>query len=166
MNLCIYTCFVYLQPFCVTLDFKLFIDSIHILFLLYLLIWFWDFHIKSLQNFIKISRALIKDIYLSRVNAALKENLEFFVFFKFCGPLAQGTRRSQSKELKFFTKAKIGLQLNQSTPWSGLGRPGATIHPGIVNSMSSRTPTSSSSTWTEEQHQEVQENQEIDQKPR
>ena len=57
----------------------------------------------------------------SRVDAALKENLEFFVFFKVCGPLAQATRRSQSKELKFFTKAKIGLQINQSTPWSGLG---------------------------------------------
>ena len=34
LNLCIYTCIVYLQPFCVTLDFKLFIDSIQILFLL------------------------------------------------------------------------------------------------------------------------------------
>ena len=64
MNLCVYTCFVYLQPFCVTLDFKLFIDSIHILFLLYLLLWFWDFTIKNLQDFIKIYRALIKDIFL------------------------------------------------------------------------------------------------------
>ena len=53
-----------LQPFCVTLDFKLFIDSIHILFLLYLLLWFWDFTIKNLQDFIKIYRALIKDIFL------------------------------------------------------------------------------------------------------
>ena len=35
----------------------------------------------------------------SRVNAALKESLEFFVFFRVCGPLAQATRRSQSKEL-------------------------------------------------------------------
>ena len=94
----------------------------------------------------------------SRVDAALKENLELVTFFKVCGPLAQATRRSQSKEPKFFTKAKIGLQLNQSTPWSGLGRPGATIHPG----MSSTTSTSSSSTWTEEYHQELQENQEID----
>ena len=49
----------------------------------------------------------------SRVDAALKESLEFFVFFKVCGPLAQATRRSQSKELRFFSKAKIGLQLNQ-----------------------------------------------------
>ena len=64
MNLCVYTCFVYLQPFCVTLDFKLFIDSIHILFVLYLLLWFWDFIIKNLQDFIKIYRALIKDIFL------------------------------------------------------------------------------------------------------
>ena len=64
MNLCVYTCFVYLQPFCVTLDFKLFINSIHILFLLYLLLWFWDFTIKNLQDFIKIYRALIKDILL------------------------------------------------------------------------------------------------------
>ena len=63
MNLCIYTCFVYLQPFCVILDFKLFIDSIHILFLLYLLVWFWDFTIKILQDCIKIYRALIKDIF-------------------------------------------------------------------------------------------------------
>ena len=75
----------------------------------------------------------------SRVDAALKENLEFFVFIKVCGPLAQATRGSQSKELKFFTKAKIGLQINQSTAWSGLGRPGGTIHPG----MSSTTSTSS-----------------------
>ena len=67
MNLCVYTCFVYLQPFCVTLDFKPFIDWIHILFLLYLLLWFWDFTIKNLQDFIKIYRALIKDIFLSAV---------------------------------------------------------------------------------------------------
>ena len=81
------------------------------------------------------------------------------MFTKVCGPLAEATRRSQSKELKFYTQAKIGLQLNQSTPWySGLGRPGATIHPG----MSSTASTSSSSTWTEEHHQELQENQEID----
>ena len=53
----------YLQPICVTLDFKLFIDSIHILFLLYLLLWLWDFNIKNLQDFIKIYRALIKDIF-------------------------------------------------------------------------------------------------------
>ena len=45
------------------MDFKLFIDSIHILFLLYLLLWFWDFTIKNLQDFIKIYRALIKDIF-------------------------------------------------------------------------------------------------------
>ena len=42
----------------------------------------------------------------SRVGAPLKENLEVFVFFKACGPLAQATRRSQSKELKFFTKGE------------------------------------------------------------
>ena len=63
LNLCIYTCFVYLQPFWVTLDSKLFIVSIHILFLLYLLFWFWDFTIKNLQDFIKIYRALLKDIF-------------------------------------------------------------------------------------------------------
>ena len=56
--------FYFFSPFCVTLDFKLFIDSIHILFLLYLLLWFWDFNIKNLQDFIKIYRALIKDIFL------------------------------------------------------------------------------------------------------
>ena len=66
MNLCVYTCFVFLQPFCVTLHFKLFIDSIHILFLLYLLLWFWDFTIKNLQDFIKIYRAPIKDIFLDQ----------------------------------------------------------------------------------------------------
>ena len=38
-------------------------DSIHILFLLYVLLWFWDFNIKNLQAFIKIYRALIKDIF-------------------------------------------------------------------------------------------------------
>ena len=36
------------------------------LFLLYLLLWFWDFTIKNLQDFIKIYRALIKDIFLAR----------------------------------------------------------------------------------------------------
>ena len=36
----------------------------HILFLLYLLLWFWDFTIQNLQDFIKIYRALIKDIFL------------------------------------------------------------------------------------------------------
>ena len=93
------------------------------------------------------------------VDAALKENLEFFVFIKVCGPLAKATRRSQSKELKFFTKAKIRLQLRRSTPWSGLGRPGATMPPG----MPSTTSTSFSGTWTEGHHHELQENQEIDQ---
>ena len=63
LNLRIYTCFVNLQPFCVTLDFKLSIDSIHILFLLYLLLWFWDFTIKNLQDFINTYRARIKDIF-------------------------------------------------------------------------------------------------------
>ena len=64
---------MYLQPFCVALDFKLFIDSIHILFLLYLLLWFWDCNIKNLQDFIKVYRALIKDIF--RVAEANPENL-------------------------------------------------------------------------------------------
>ena len=45
---------------------KIFIDSIHILFLLYLLLWFWDFTINNLQDFIKIHRAIIKDIFLRR----------------------------------------------------------------------------------------------------
>ena len=58
---------------CVTLDFKLFIDSIHILFLLYLLFWFWDFTIKNLQDFIKIYRGLIEDIF--PVAEANPENL-------------------------------------------------------------------------------------------
>ena len=73
MNLCVYTCFVYLQPFCVTSNFKLFIDSIHILFLLYLLLWLWDFTIKNLQDFIRICRALIKNIF--PVAEANPENL-------------------------------------------------------------------------------------------
>ena len=73
LNLCVYTCFVYLQPFCVTLDFKLFLDSIHILFLLYLLFWFSDFNIKNLRDFIKIYRAPIQDIFL--VAEANPENL-------------------------------------------------------------------------------------------
>ena len=34
------------------------------MFLLYLLLWFWDFNITNLQDFIKIYRALIKDIFL------------------------------------------------------------------------------------------------------
>ena len=62
-----------MQPFCVTLDFKLFIDSIDILFLLYLLLWFWDFTIKNLQDFIKTYTALIKDIF--PVAEANPENL-------------------------------------------------------------------------------------------
>ena len=52
---------------------KLFIDTIHILFLFYLLLWFWDFLIENLQDFITISRALIKDIFL--VAEATLENL-------------------------------------------------------------------------------------------
>ena len=73
LNLCTYACFVYLQPFCVTLVFKLFMKSIHILFLLYLLLSFWDFRIKNLQDFIKVYRALIKDIF--PVAEANPENL-------------------------------------------------------------------------------------------
>ena len=46
------------------MDLKLFIDSMHILFLLYLLLWFWDFTIQNLQDFIKVYGALIKDIFL------------------------------------------------------------------------------------------------------
>ena len=41
--------------------------------------------------------------------------MEFLVFFKVSGPLAQAIRRSQSKQLKSFTKPKIGLQINHST---------------------------------------------------
>ena len=55
------------------MDFKLFIDLIHILFLLYLFLWFRDFTIKDLQDFIKIYRALIKDIF--PVAEANPENL-------------------------------------------------------------------------------------------
>ena len=73
LNLCVYTCFIYLQPFCVTLNFKLFIDSIHILFLLHSLLWFWDVTIKNLQVFIEIHRARIKDIF--PVAEANPENL-------------------------------------------------------------------------------------------
>ena len=39
-------------------------DSIHVLFLLYLLLLFLDFTIKNLQDFIKIYKALIRDIFL------------------------------------------------------------------------------------------------------
>ena len=54
---------------------KLFIDSIHILFLLYLLLWLWDFNIKNLQDFIKVYRALIKDIFLvAEANAEYLSN--------------------------------------------------------------------------------------------
>ena len=75
IELCIYTYFVYLQPFCVTLDLKLFIDSIHILFLLYSLLCFWDFNIKNLQDFIKIYGALIKDTFpLAEVNPEYLSN--------------------------------------------------------------------------------------------
>ena len=98
MNLCVYTCIVYLQPFCVTLDFKLFIDSIHILFLLYLLLWFWDFTIKNLQDFIKIYRALIKDIFLMcsyvlcSFSAAMTAMIVYTIspkFKHFCSDFAQ-----------------------------------------------------------------------------
>ena len=51
---------------------QLFIDSIHILFLLYLLLWF-GFPNQNLQDVIKIIRALIKDILL--VAEAALENL-------------------------------------------------------------------------------------------
>ena len=93
----------------------------------------------------------------SRVDADLKENWGFFVFFKVCEPLAQATRRDQSMELRFFTKPKIRLQINQSSALHGLGRPEAIVQPG----MSSTNSTSSSSTWTEKHHRELQENQDI-----
>ena len=82
----------------------------------------------------------------SRVDAALKGNSHFFGFFKVCGPLAQAIGTNQYKELKFFTKPKIGLQINQSTASRGLGRPRATVQLG----MSSTTSIFSSSTWTGE----------------
>ena len=105
MNLCVYTCFVYLQPFCVTLDFKLFIDSIHILFLLYLLLWFWDFTIKNLQDFIKVYRALIKDISL---HITLPSNLE--------GRLARLTQLAKGgplsrQGLAYFMKAVLNAAI-------------------------------------------------------
>ena len=75
MNLCIYTCFVYLQPFCVTLDFKLFIDSIHILFLLYLLLLFSDSNIKTLQDFIRIYSAFRTDSERKHKKSTLKSTL-------------------------------------------------------------------------------------------
>ena len=107
MNLCIGTCFVYLQPFCVTLDFKLFIDSIHILFLLYLLLWFWDFTIKNLQDFIKIYRALIKDIFLRSIKCTrckqavtLTGLIQFDAscLFKYTNGQTSTTGRKQSSE--------------------------------------------------------------------
>ena len=72
-----------MQPFCVTLDFKLFIDSIHILFLLYLLLWFWDLAIKNLQDFIKMYRAPIKDIFLVGMSHALIGTMIEVVHFKY-----------------------------------------------------------------------------------
>ena len=75
------------------------------------------------------------------MNAALKEDLEFFVFFQVCGPLAQAIRRRQYNEFQSFTKPGIGLQIIQSTTLRRLGRPGATFQPG----MSSATSNSSSS---------------------
>ena len=83
---CVYTCFVYLQPFCVTLDLKLFIDSIHILFLLYLLLCFWDFIIKNLQDFIIVYRALVKDIFLG-VHTTSKASMPAFIGQNVLSPL-------------------------------------------------------------------------------
>ena len=84
----------------------------------------------------------------SRVDAPLKENLEFFVFFKVFRTL--GTSH--------WKKPIQGAQvLHQGGDWRGLGRLGATVQPG----MSSTISTSSPSTWTEEYHQELQENKEI-----
>ena len=48
----------------------------HILFLLYLLLWFWDFNIKNMQDFIKIYGALIKDIFLT---VGVQELVAFFI---------------------------------------------------------------------------------------
>ena len=76
------------------------------------------------------------------------------MFFKVCGPLAQAIERSQCKQLKSFAKPSIGLKINQSTASRGLGRPGATSLPG----MSSTASSCSSNTWTEDHHQELQEN--------
>ena len=45
LNLCVYTCIVYLQPFCVTLDFKTFhsFDPHPVLALLPALVWVFNF---------------------------------------------------------------------------------------------------------------------------
>ena len=69
----------------------------------------------------------------SRVDAALEENLEFFVCFKVYRPLAQAIGISQSKELDLCTKPIIRLPINQSTAWCGLGRPGATVFFNVLN---------------------------------
>ena len=71
-SLCLYLLCLPAALLCYT-GFQTIHDSIHILFLLYLLLGFWDFLIKSLQDFIKISRALIEDIFL--VTEATLENL-------------------------------------------------------------------------------------------
>ena len=50
--------------------------------MLYLLLWFWDFTIKNLQDFIKVFRALIKAIFLTVTNdpkVVLEEVLNSFL---------------------------------------------------------------------------------------
>ena len=60
--------------------------SIRILLLLYLLLWFWDFIIKNLQDFIKIYRALIKDIFLIPPSYSFKL-LQSWTFFRYFHPV-------------------------------------------------------------------------------
>ena len=61
-SLCLYLLCLSAALLCY-IGFQTIIDSIQNLFLLYLLLWLCDFTIKNLQDFIKIYRALIKDIF-------------------------------------------------------------------------------------------------------
>ena len=61
----------------------------------------------------------------SRVNADVKENLEFFVLFKVCGPLAQAARRRQSME-------QISVTSSSSSPRPRVDCRSTSQRPGLV----------------------------------
>ena len=97
---------------------KLFIHSIHILFLLYLLLWFW-FQLQNLQDVIKISRALIKDIFLPVYIKQIKISSHSLTNRQLVSPYAQNKRLASKST---YVSKPIALYIPHSfTPYIGRG---------------------------------------------
>ena len=71
----------------------------HILFLHYLLLWFWDFTIKNPQDFIKIYRALIKDIFLDTTDTTEQRSIRLLP--SYCQTTINICHQTQTQEVPF-----------------------------------------------------------------